>query len=255
VLAALIFVCLFILGNGAMQILLSAFLLMGAWEWSGFAFAKRSSLRFLCTACMAACAIFIYLYLDSIAASDLLLLAALVWWFVAAIWMFRYGASAGILFTLVAGLLVLLPALFVVLVLLDLPRGEWLLIWVVAIVAAADIGAFAAGKKFGQRKLAPMLSPGKTWEGLYGGLVAAIIVGGSGAALLGFPPLLFAAVAGLIAPLSVVGDLTVSAFKRHAGLKDSGFILPGHGGVLDRIDGLVAALPLFLLALRWVPGA
>ena len=124
-----------------------------------------------------------------------------------------------------------------------------------AIVAAADICAYAAGKLFGRRKLAPTVSPGKTWEGQYGGLVAAIAVGAGGAALLGLPAGSFAVVAAVMAPLSVIGDLTVSAFKRQAGLKDSGVLFPGHGGVLDRIDGLVAALPLFLLALGWVAQA
>jgi phosphatidate cytidylyltransferase len=111
---------------------------------------------------------------------------------------------------------------------------------------AADVGAYFAGPRFGRRKLAPRVSPNKTWEGVLGGLVAAAAV-----ALLGQPG--SACRRGVPAAVrrrvlaSIVGDLTESLFKRQAGLKDSGQLLPGHGGVLDRIDSLTSAVPVFTL--------
>jgi phosphatidate cytidylyltransferase len=114
------------------------------------------------------------------------------------------------------------------------------------------VGAFCAGKTLGKVKLKPSISPGKTWEGVVGGLAfsSAIAVGGSlwfDAQMLALVPFCIA-----IAMLSVVGDLTVSIFKRSAGLKDSGKLLPGHGGILDRVDSVAAASPLFALGLIWL---
>ena len=147
------------------------------------------------------------------------------------------------------GIVALLPAWYAVQRLFADTNGSSMFLWVVAIVAAADIGAYFTGRSLGRTKLAPQISPGKTREGLLGGLVAAALVGAAGAQLFGLPPVPFLFAGAVIAMISVVGDLTVSAFKRTAGLKDSGWILPGHGGVMDRIDSLVAALPLFVLVL------
>jgi phosphatidate cytidylyltransferase len=96
------------------------------------------------------------------------------------------------------------------------------------------------------------VSPGKTWEGLAGGLTSAVVVAGLGGFLLALPLRVMLPLGAAVAAFSVVGDLTESLFKRGAGLKDSGHILPGHGGILDRIDGVVAGLPLFALALHWL---
>jgi phosphatidate cytidylyltransferase len=121
-----------------------------------------------------------------------------------------------------------------------------------AIVWAADVGAYAVGRSFGKNKLAPSVSPGKTWEGVVGGLCCAGVVGGLAGYVLGTTALLFAALAVVTAALSVVGDLNVSMFKRNAGLKDSGSLLPGHGGVLDRIDSVTAAVAIFVLGLALI---
>jgi len=121
-----------------------------------------------------------------------------------------------------------------------------LLLGLLAVVSVADIGAYFSGRAFGKHKLAPSVSPGKTWEGVFGGLAGVAFYGlawklGEGAVDVPFPgfALLLA-----MAAMSVVGDLFESWLKRQAGMKDSGSILPGHGGVLDRIDGLTSALPL-----------
>ena len=123
---------------------------------------------------------------------------------------------------------------------------------VMVLVWGADIGAYFSGRAFGKRKLAPAVSPGKSWEGVYGGLaltlVITLVVGvvrdWSGKEI-------FLALAGtaIVVFISVVGDLTESMFKRQAGIKDSSNLLPGHGGVLDRIDSLTAAIPIFAVLL------
>lgn len=131
-----------------------------------------------------------------------------------------------------------------------LPAGGGLLaLFVVFCVAGADIGAYFAGHRLGRRKLAPRLSPGKTLEGLAGGLLASAVVGAAYAGLLLADTSATAgAVLGLaLGAVGAAGDLLESAFKRAAGAKDSGSILPGHGGLLDRIDGIIVAAPLFLL--------
>jgi phosphatidate cytidylyltransferase len=129
------------------------------------------------------------------------------------------------------------------------PDGRRLLFLLVLLIAAADIGAYFGGRRFGRHKLAPRVSPGKTWEGLAAGLLAALLVAAAMARLLDFPALPWLAVCLVVVLLSVVGDLLESMFKRRAGLKDSSALLPGHGGVLDRIDSLTAAGPAFLLGL------
>jgi phosphatidate cytidylyltransferase len=122
-------------------------------------------------------------------------------------------------------------------------------VWLVLLVISADIGAYFAGRRWGRRKLAPRVSPGKTWEGALGGLGMVALMAWGGAWYFGLAPLptvLFGVAVGVS---SIVGDLTESMFKRAAGLKDSGALLPGHGGLLDRIDSVTAAAPLYALGL------
>jgi phosphatidate cytidylyltransferase len=125
--------------------------------------------------------------------------------------------------------------------------GLDLLIWVFIVTWSTDIGAYFAGRKFGKRKLAPSISPKKTVEGLYGGIAAAAVLGGAWVLAMGLvKPLLIAAP--LFAIAAQGGDLFESALKRRAGVKDSSNFLPGHGGVLDRLDGLVPVAVLTALA-------
>jgi phosphatidate cytidylyltransferase len=105
------------------------------------------------------------------------------------------------------------------------------------------------GRSLGKRKLAPQVSPGKTWEGALGGLAAVALVAWGGAAYFGLPAQPCIAFGCAVGIFSVIGDLTESMFKRSAGLKDSGVLLPGHGGILDRIDSVTAAAPLYALGL------
>ena len=132
----------------------------------------------------------------------------------------------------------------------DPQHGAELLLFVLLLIWAADTGAYIAGKSLGKTKLAPKISPKKTWEGVIGGMLLALLVLFVGFYLLHFSreqwlPLAILTV--IIVAFSVVGDLTESIFKRLTGKKDSGRILPGHGGILDRIDGVLAVLPIALL--------
>lgn len=193
-------------------------------------------------------------------------MAATGWWCVAAPMRLRSRRASGGGWLLAAALLL---ACWVALIELH-ALGPLVLLVAMTIVWVADIGAYFVGRAIGRRKLAPAISPGKSWEGAIGGAIAvvalaglaALLAGGQGdaAALLAqtLPARLFAAapaalavlMLAVLAALSVVGDLHESLLKREAGVKDSGTLLPGHGGVLDRIDALIPAMPAVLLLHR-----
>jgi len=185
--------------------------------------------------------------------------ATLFWLAVAPPWVFRRWPARSPVALTVAGWVVLAGA-WVALVELQ-ARSPWIVLAAMAIVWIADTAAYFAGRAFGRRKLAPLVSPGKTWEGVFGGLAAvaiyaaALVPFGQAAGYRGATgPLAvgaWIAFALALASLSVVGDLFESWQKRVAGVKDSGTLLPGHGGVLDRIDALVAAMPPAALAAHW----
>ena len=132
------------------------------------------------------------------------------------------------------------------------PNGVHWLVWLFVLVSAADIGAYFAGTAWGRRKLAPALSPAKTWEGVAGGAVLSFLVCGGALAALGLLSMAAAAVIVLLIAVSVFGDLLESLLKRQSGVKDSGTLLPGHGGLLDRVDSELAALPVFALLLPFI---
>ena len=127
----------------------------------------------------------------------------------------------------------------------DAPGGMQHVIWLLMVIWATDICAYLVGRTVGGPKLAPRISPGKTWSGLLGGVAGASLLGGFAAQALGAGYWFAAAVGGCLAVIGQVGDLFESALKRRAGVKDSGHLIPGHGGLLDRIDGLVFAAPVF----------
>lgn len=193
--------------------------------------------------------------------SDIVLSLSLLWWLCALLGIMtypRYFPPGRKLYfaKMVAGLLILLPAYCAMLRLHQAStQGPWLLLCLFVIIWAADTGAFFFGKNFGRHKLAPLVSPGKTWEGMLGGLLAGAIAAILSTRILYLPALqsvLFVGLAVVAIIVSVIGDLTISMFKRHVGLKDSGSLLPGHGGLLDRIDSLVSAMPIFALGLEWM---
>ena len=175
---------------------------------------------------------------------------AAVWWMVAFASVVTYPWRVPSLFVAVAGVFALLPSWFLlVFVHSSGPRGPLIVLSLLCVVWAADVGAYFCGRTFGRRKLAPSVSPGKTWEGVGGGLAAASLLGIAVGMLFGQAGAAWALISLAAAVASIVGDLTVSLCKRRVGKKDSGHLLPGHGGVLDRIDSLTAAVPIFFLGL------
>lgn len=184
-----------------------------------------------------------------------------IWWLLAALWLKHYSFASdhdthARMFKLAAGTLAVVPAwCALALIHAGQPNGHrWLLVALV-IVWAADSGAYFVGRQFGKHKLSPRISPNKTVEGLFGGLAAGLAVGVPGALFAGASVPQLPAVA-LIVVLavgaSVIGDLYESLLKRHVGAKDSSNLLPGHGGILDRVDGVLAALPVFALGKAWL---
>lgn len=234
--------------------------LAAGWEWSRLAKIRSVAAR-VGYLLLIVISLFVASYwlglpdtFDPERAQQLLLVAVGVWAFIF-LWIQGYPSSA-ILWSArpVLGLLGLILLAFTwiaIVTILDYESGQWLLLLAVVIIALSDIGGFFAGKYFGKHKLAPIISPGKTWEGFAGGLVLEVILVGSlvwfmfgNVSVIGLWLLVI-----LVALYSVLGDLFVSMIKRHSGVKDSGQLLPGHGGVLDRIDGVMAALPMFGLIL------
>jgi phosphatidate cytidylyltransferase len=226
---------------------------VGAWEWSGFAALRGPAARGAYMLAIGG-----LMYAGWLVSADygnlcMLLAAACLWWVGAFCWLTLAPGYQRRLLTLGCGAIVLVPA-FVSIARLQVGgragvSGAQSVLWLLLLVIAADIGAFFAGRSFGRLKLAPRVSPAKTWEGAFGGIAAVAVVSWIGALLFRLPlagSVLFGCAIGVF---SIVGDLTESMFKRAAGLKDSGVVLPGHGGVLDRIDSISAAAPLYALGL------
>lgn len=233
--------------------LIAAFVLGAGWEWSAFI---RHPGRWSRPAFVAALAAAMALAAASVPAllpASAIAAGSLLWW-CAAFWLvLRYPVGLGRATTCAAGFLVLVPAWISLLALLYTDvNGRTLTLCALAIVWAADVGAYFVGRRFGRVKLAPRVSPGKTWEGAVGGLALAACAAAAGSAALGHSPWSGVPLGLSVGAISIVGDLTVSVFKRAAGLKDSGNLFPGHGGVLDRVDSVTAAAPLFLLEAGWL---
>jgi phosphatidate cytidylyltransferase len=249
VLAALLLLDLFALPPIATLMLIAVVLIGGAWEWSAFVHASprvRALYVLVVALAVVACD---PVRVDPDALQKLLWCAA-IWWLVAFFWIVFAPARTSRVMAAVAGVLALVPtgAALGYLRLVD-DRGAWLVLFVLLVIMAADVGAYFFGHALGRVKLAPRVSPGKSWEGVLGGVVLSQAVAYVGATLLGLPTDVVAVLALVAVAFSVVGDLTESLLKRHAGIKDSGRLLPGHGGVLDRLDSLSAGVPVFVLGL------
>lgn len=238
---------------------LAAFLhmlaLVAAWEWAKLAGVQSRWGWVLYAASLSAVAV--GLWLAPWAWRPTLALAAACW--AAALVLvsaFAGGcpASAALLrsrpVALAAGV-VAIGAAWLALLAIRADRGPGVLLWLLAATSLADIGAYFAGRRFGRRKLAARVSPNKTWEGLLGGVAASLAWGAAAAFWFGGWQWLLAALA--VAAAAVVGDLFESALKRVRGVKESGGILPGHGGLLDRADSVLAAAPVFALLLPLLP--
>jgi phosphatidate cytidylyltransferase len=193
----------------------------------------------------------LYLYASQPLFVRVVMIVAMVWWFIAFLWVSLAPTRVRPVSAALAGLLALVPCwLALVHITFATQNTHWVL-FTLALVWAADTGAFFAGRWLGRVPLAPRVSPKKTWEGVIGGVLLSGFVAWVAAHWL-LPvnhPWPFVMVCVAVAALSIVGDLTESMLKRAAGLKDSGSLFPGHGGMLDRIDSVTAAAPALVFAL------
>jgi phosphatidate cytidylyltransferase len=243
----------FLLEGTGFALFIGLVVTLGAWEWARLAGFTAQPIRIAYAAVVAFMLVIMHI-LPGLA--PWVLGASVLWWGVATYLVLTYPRSsehwASAACKLVIGMLILLPAWQGLVQIKQEPLGNWLIMAVMVLVWGADIGAYFSGRAFGKRKLAPQVSPGKSWEGVYGGLLLSLVL----AAIVGvardwsFVQILMGLIgAAVIVFISVVGDLTESMFKRQSGIKDSSNLLPGHGGVLDRIDSLTAAIPVFAVLL------
>jgi phosphatidate cytidylyltransferase len=234
----------------ATVIVLTIGVLTGAWEWSAFLRAPGKLVRAVYVGVIAALLIVAWRYTADPAGRDFLLLVALAWWVVALGWILFAPRRAAPWSAALAGVFALVPAWLALMRLrLDMPNGAQWMLFVFILVWVADMGAFFVGGRYGRLRLAPAVSPGKTWEGVLGGTLLGVVVAVCGSFWFAIPlgfflPLCLTGIA-----FSIVGDLTESLLKRFAGMKDSGSVFPGHGGVMDRIDSVTGAAPVLLFGL------
>jgi phosphatidate cytidylyltransferase len=233
--------------------LLGVMVLAGAWEWSALCGARRWQTRvgyvLLVVAAIACCRI--YLWEPQRFAG--LMFYTTLWWLLALLWVMQAPQRVTTWSAAVAGLLALAPPWVALLrIASEWHDGMRWTLFVLGIAVAMDTGGYFAGHAFGRLKLAPRVSPGKTWEGVIGGMVLVLVLAVVGRSWLSENRNIFVALCLAAAAFSVVGDLTESLLKRASGLKDSGRLFPGHGGVLDRVDSMTAAVPVMTLGLIWL---
>ena len=244
-----------------------AIALLACWEWSRMcSLGVRGQSIYLASSGAVGAAFWLLYARDAAgafmaAASTAFLFATAFWIIAAPLWLAR-KARPSPMACAISGWLVVWPTWYAFVVLRD--ASPWLLLAIAAVVWVADIAAYFAGRRFGRHPLAPAVSPGKTWEGVGGALLGVALYGTALAFIANSRPTPFSGLFGFsfgvpviaamlgLAALSVIGDLFESWMKRGAGLKDSSSLLPGHGGILDRIDALTSTLPVaaFALSLR-----
>lgn len=247
-------------------------ILIAAWEWAGLISSDKKIVKipFLVSIAVMLLGSFFFLGISPSAQkidefrAGLLLILGLLFWSMSLLCLAGYPKNSKIwndkLKISLMGALVLMPTFAGVVVLKYLLPSGYLVLALVILVAAVDVGAYFVGVNFGSRKLAANLSPKKSWEGVWGGALACLLAATFFIWLMhrNLQPLSSAQIAALLALsmgitfFSIVGDLLESMLKRNCGVKDSGTMLPGHGGVLDRVDGLLAATPLFVLTMMLV---
>ncbi len=259
-------VLLAVLEPGALTLLFAVIVLGAAWEWSDLSGFTGPVLRAMYVLALAAGmgVLFLQANLSSIVPDTDLVREVLhiagVWWAIALLWVMGYPGSVRLWGSrgvrALMGLVLLLPTWLALCYLRLQEQGVLLIIYVLLVVVAADVGAFFAGRAWGKAKLAVNVSPNKSWAGFWGGLVAsqalalvAALVWPGGLSVAILPFMVLSGVASLV---SVLGDLLESMVKRHRGIKDSGNLLPGHGGLMDRLDSLTAAIPVFTLGMMLI---
>jgi len=263
ILAALFLLTVTTLPTHWMAVAFAAVAMIGAWEWAGMAGFSAQWQRCLYALLLSPLLLAFWLVYDlgGLPSRSLIqpwLGAACLFWSMTVLFIRSYPQGEVIwqapVLRAMMGLLILAATWLSVVFLKTLPGGAWLVVLLIVGVAAADIGAYFFGRRFGRHKLAPAVSPGKTWEGMWGGVFVVMLV--TIVVWQSLPPsLAHLRVSALmmlglaLAGASVLGDLTISIVKRTSGVKDSSGLLPGHGGVLDRIDSICGAAPVFALGL------
>ncbi len=247
------------LSSPSLAAVLAALVLMGAWEWSNLMGLRSRSTRAMYLVVVGAVLWWTWLWHTQPLAQGILGLAFAGW----LLWLAwigkpdfaRDGGPAVMVAKGAVGVLVLVPAWLGLVLLHERPAiGPQTVLFLMVLIWVADSGAYFAGRRWGRHKLAPQVSPGKTWEGVYGALAACALVAILGAWWMDGSVrdvVSFLLVCLVTILFSIEGDLLESLMKRQRGIKDSGQLLPGHGGVLDRVDSLTAAAPVFALGLRW----
>lgn len=237
-------------------------MLAGAWEWAALTgLGERGRVVFTAVAALVMLLALGLRESGGPVSSDVVVLGlAAIFWIGAVRLVIRFPAQWNATLghrplALAIGLIVLAAPVVAVAYIDQADQGPLLVLLLCLMIWGADTGAYAAGRTLGRHKLVPRVSPGKTVEGAAGGLITAMIIGALGALVLGLDgwrTLGMALLGAWIAAISIVGDLTISMFKRSAGVKDSGRLFPGHGGVLDRLDSMLAAAPWFVIGLHLV---
>lgn len=234
---------------------LAVFICLAAWEWAAMCGYKTALSRALYAALMLVCLTVCFLFMDNTYLSAMIIAVALIWWPCAMVLVISYKQDAiSVLDSRILkagiGVLVLVPAwLSLMLLHAAEPDGVFFVIFLLILIWSADTAAYFSGRRWGKHKLSSAVSPGKSWEGVIGALFAAGLLSMLVAVstnMQGIEILIFLAICLITVLASVLGDLFESMIKRYGKLKDSGTLLPGHGGVMDRLDSLTAAGPVFL---------
>ena len=255
VIAAILLAAVFLLPARGLVAVLSIVLLAAAWEWSALVAGPRLPLRLsFILATLVSCALL--WFVSSTTSSLIACLAMALWlWGVALLWLAIAPQRQSGAAVYIAGVVAISFAwMSLTRMTLGLTHGNLWVLYTLLIVWVADSGAYFIGRRWGRAKLVPRISPGKTWAGLWGGLIASALLAVVIAVALGLPVVRLVLLTVVVAGYSVVGDLTESLCKRFAGLKDSGNLIPGHGGMLDRFDSLLSAAPCLLFGLYVIDG-
>jgi len=251
ILAPIAIACVFLLPPPGFSVFVGLVLAVAAWEWANLA-DFEGAVRYVYSI------VIVLLMAVSLFVPPLVILTAgLAWWCLAFFLVVRYPKSRELwgtqMIRALLGAFMLIPAFTGMRELKMMPDSSFLILLLFLLIWGADIGAYFAGRAFGRAKLAPEVSPGKSWAGLYGGLVSALVIAAimllvaGDISIVSRRGVVFLLGCAFVVMVSVLGDLAESMFKRNRGIKDSSQLLPGHGGFLDRIDSLLSAGPAFCL--------